>query len=248
VREKVGRSKRRSNGKADDRNALTAAAKVIRDIAANTRAATDEIIAALPASLSNERRALLAHAQAVVGDMFALKAELLDPDLSPEKIAALRDWIQHAYLRRFDIDPTSERHARAALLGLIHASLTSGEFAREILRVKEAQAQGPIDVAEHVATLLDLCTQWVLDRYSADFPSFAAKLATEEKRALLKGTIAAWAWANILGGHPKPGQWQALEVLSNGVFKTGSARDWQINVWGSLKDLVCGDGSDERSH
>jgi hypothetical protein len=164
---------------------------------------------------------LVEHAWQVIDDMFVVMADLLKPDLSPEQTAALREHVQHCYMRRFLLDADSERHARVALLGLIDAAVTV------------TMTSGKPDVppsTDWASATIERWVDWTLVRYAEDFPRFAEKLATAQKRGALRAVLSAW-WLAKTGGNPPASTWKLLAELGKGVFATSNPEDWEKNVW-----------------
>jgi hypothetical protein len=185
------------------------------------RGADDAPLRDQSAPLLPEALVLVEHAREVIGDMFFLAATIVERKVPPEQMEALREWIQHCYARRFDLDPTSERHARVALVGLIN------------IAISELMTHGKPGVpptSEWAEGELDHLASWVLKSYADDFPDYAAKLVAPEKRRLLRLAIAAW-FAAAHGGLSHAGKYRALAKLGARVFLSNKWDDWKNNIW-----------------
>jgi hypothetical protein len=248
VQRKVGPNRRRdkrTSGEADviplpkrtqegdaKRASLIAAGAAIRKLAIATRETGAEILEQLVLP-SREETILIEHAWEVIDDMFVLMAEMCERQLTDQELGAVRDYIQHCYLRRFLLDPDSERHARLVLLSLIQGAVTR--------TLPAGPPKGKVPPPNWALATIEGWVDWILERYREDFPVYAAKLAQPERRSVLRATVAGWSMVEE-GDTPPMSKWKLLEKLGKGVFATTSAKDWKNNVWATgMRSLVWDD-------
>jgi hypothetical protein len=178
---------------------------------------------------------MLKHVVCAINVLLTCAANLLERELSPEQQRPFRDHVRTVHLRPFGLDPDSERHARAALLGLIDSACRP--FWMDGIDPRSEAAH-----TEAAQRVLD-ASAWVHERYAEDFPDYASRLSTDEKQERLRRIVAGWYMnSNTQHGIPAPMAfvWRELEELGQGVFQTTGWKDWRDNVWEKLRSVVLG--------